>query len=133
MSPTGGIPPPFPRSENERGPNVSNGGIHREMPIERQRPTVSPIGFHSRGGVFGIPIADGAEDPPEGAPHLVVPIGINDGVDQGVDLSQQEDVFLHGQNVAALTTQPVQQQHHLPGGPTDQEGTCRERWTPVPR
>jgi len=87
MSPTGGIPL---RSHGQKmsTTNTSNGGIHREVPIQGQRPTVGSVGFHGRGGIFGVPITDGAEDPPESAPHLVVPIGVNDGVDQRVDLGQ---------------------------------------------
>lgn len=65
------------------------------MPVLRKRSAVCGVQLHHRGGVFGIPITDKAEDPPEGATHLVVPVRVDNSVDQRVDLRQQEDVFLH--------------------------------------
>lgn len=93
------------------------------MAVLREYHVFCDFGLHRRGRVFGIPVADIAEDLPEGAAHLIVPIGVDNGVDEGIDLCQQEDILLQSQHIAALTSQPVQQEQHLSWSPADHEGT----------
>lgn len=65
------------------------------MPVLRKCSAVRGVQLHRRGGVFGIPVTDKAEDPPEGATHLIVPVRVDYRVYQRVDLCQQKDIFLH--------------------------------------
>lgn len=97
------------------------------MAILRENPAFRDVGLDRRGRVSGIPVADKAEDLPEGAAHLIVPIGVDNGVDERIDLCQQEDILLHCQHIAALAGQAIQQEQHLAWSPADNEGTWEEK------
>lgn len=72
-------------------------------------------------------LAQEAQDLPEGPPHVLVPEGVDDGVDQGVALGQHQAVLLVAQHFALLAAQAVQQQHHQAGSPADHKPAWRGR------
>lgn len=63
-----------------------NRGVHGKVPVLRKCSAVCGVQLHHRGCVFGIPITDEAEDPPERATHLVVPVRVDNSVYQRIDL-----------------------------------------------
>jgi len=75
------------------------------------------------GAALGVPAppAGEAQQGPEGAAHVAVPEGVDDGVHQRVALRQHQEVLLILQHVAALAAQAVQQQDHQAGGPAQHE------------
>lgn len=54
-------------------------------------------------GAAGVLTALAAEDLPEGCAHLLVAVGVDDGVHGRVELSQQKEEFLVGQNITLWT------------------------------
>lgn len=62
----------------------------------------------------------------EGIPHLFVPEGVDDGIDEGVALGQHQEVLLVDQHPTLYTLQAVEQQHHQAGRPADHK-TAWER------
>lgn len=68
-----------------------------------------------------------AEEAAEGAAHLRVSAGVDHCVDQRVGLRQEQEVLLYSQNVAGLTVQTVQEQHHLAWGPAHHKCPCRTK------
>lgn len=65
-----------------------------------------------------------AQDLLEGPPHVVVPEGVDDGVDEGVALGQHQAVLLVAQHLALVAAQAVEQQHHQARSPADHKTTC---------
>lgn len=61
---------------------------------------------------------EAAEDPPEGAAHVLVPVRVDDGVHQGVALGQDQEVLLKLQNIDAVA-HAVQQQQDQAWCPAD--------------
>lgn len=55
------------------------------------------------GGAAGVLTALAAEDLSEGGAHLLVPVGVDDGIHGRVELSEQKEEFLIGQNIALWT------------------------------
>lgn len=54
-------------------------------------------------GAAGVLAALTAEDLPEGGAHLLVAVGVDDGVHGGVELGKQEEKLLIGQDVTLGT------------------------------
>ena len=54
-------------------------------------------------GATGVVTALAAEDLSEGGAHLLVTVGVDDGVHGGVELSKQKEKFLIGQDVTLWT------------------------------
>lgn len=65
-----------------------------------------------------------AQDLPEGGAHLLVAVGVDDGVHGRVELGQQKEELLVGQDVT-LRAAHVQKQQDQPGGPADDKGTYK--------
>ena len=63
-----------------------------------------------------------AQDLPEGGAHLLVAVGVDDGVHGRVELGEQKEKLLIGQNVT-LRAAHVDQSR----SPADDKGTCRVR------
>lgn len=59
----------------------------------------------------------------EGVAHVLVAVGVDDGVHEGVALGQHQEELLVGQDVAGLT-QTVQEKQHQTRRPTHHETTC---------
>lgn len=74
--------------------------------------------------VFAAPPAHAAQDLLEGPPHVVVPEGIDDGIEEGVALGQHQEVLLEDQHHTLLTAQTVEQQHHQARRPADHKTAC---------
>lgn len=55
-------------------------------------------------GATGVLIALATQDLPEGGAHLFVAVGVDDGVHSRVELSEEEEELLVGQDVALRTT-----------------------------
>lgn len=66
-----------------------------------------------------------AQDAFEGDAHVLVPVGVDDGVHEGVALGQHQEELLEGQDVTGFT-QTIQQEQHQPRRPTHHETTCGE-------
>lgn len=62
------------------------------------------------GGAVGVVAALAAEDLLEGRAHLLVPVGVDDGVHGGVELSQEQEELLVGQDVALRAADVEEQQ-----------------------
>lgn len=71
--------------------------------------------------------AQAAQDLLEGAPHVFVPEGVDDGVDEGVALGQHQEVLLVEQHLALFTAQTVEQEHDEAGRPADHKTACQGR------
>lgn len=71
------------------------------------------------------PTAQAAKDFLEGIPHVLVPEGVDDGVDEGVALGQHQAVLLVAQHLALFAAQTVEQQHDQAGRPAHHEAACR--------
>ena len=69
--------------------------------------------------------AQPAQDAVEHSLHLLVPEEVDDGVDEGVALSQHQAVLLVAQHLARVTPQAVKKQHHQARCPADHKTTCR--------
>lgn len=54
-------------------------------------------------GAAGAVAALAAKDLPEGGAHLLVAVGVDDGVHGGVELGEQKEKFLVGQDVTLWT------------------------------
>lgn len=72
-----------------------------------------------------VPRVKQAYDFLEGPPHVAVPEGVDDGIDQGVALGQDQAVLLIAQHLAVVTAQAVEQQHHQAGRPAQHKAACR--------
>lgn len=73
--------------------------------VERGRRAVRAFG-----GAVGVVAALAAEDLLEGRAHLLVPVGVDDGVHGGVELSQEQEELLVGQDVALRAADVEEQQ-----------------------
>ena len=67
-----------------------------------------------------LPLA--AQDLPEGGAHLLVAVGVDDGVHGGVELGEEEEELLVGEDVA-LGAEDVEEEDDEAGRPADDEGT----------
>lgn len=76
--------------------------------------------------VAAAPPAQAAQDLLEGPPHVLVPEGVDDGVDEGVALGQHQAVLLVAQHLALVAAQAVEQQHDQAGRPAEHEQAWRE-------
>ena len=63
---------------------------------------------------------------PEGGAHLLVAVGVDDGVHGRVELGKQKEKLLIGQNVT-LRAAHVEKQQDQSRSPADDKGTCRVR------
>lgn len=72
---------------------------------------------------------DAAQQVLEGGPHLLILVGVDAGVHDGVQHRQQQQPALQLHDVARATVEAVQQQNHQAGGPADHEGACNTRDT----
>lgn len=75
--------------------------------------------------VVATPSAQAAQDVPEGPPHVSVPEGVDDWIDEGVAFSQYQAVLLVAQHLAHVTAQTVEQQNHQAGRPAEHKTACR--------
>jgi hypothetical protein len=57
--------------------------------------------------VFRAPPTQAAQDTLKGPSHLLVPEGVDNRVNQGVTLSQDQTVLLIGQGMAVFTHDPI--------------------------
>ncbi len=64
-----------------------------------------------------------AQDALEGVAHVLVTVGVDDGVHEGVALGQHQEELLVGQDVTGLT-QTIQKKQHQTRRPTQHETTC---------
>lgn len=62
--------------------------------------------------VVAITSAQAAQDVPEGPPHVSVPEGVDDWIDEGVAFGQYQAVLLVAQHLARVTAQTVEQKNH---------------------
>lgn len=63
-----------------------------------------------------------AQDLPEGGAHLLVAVRVDDGVHGRVELRQEQEKLLEGEDVAA-GAEDVQEEDDQAGRPADDEGT----------
>lgn len=63
-----------------------------------------------------------AQDLPEGGAHLLVAVRVDDGVHGRVELRQEQEELLIGEDVAA-GAEDVQEEDDQAGRPADDEGT----------
>lgn len=77
--------------------------------------------------VVAVPLAQAEQDIPEGLPHFFVPEGVDDGIDEGVALSQHQGVLLIAQHLTLLAAQTVEQQNHQAGRPAEHKTACARR------
>ena len=77
-------------------------------------------------GAAGVLAALAAEDLSKGGAHLLVAVGVDDGVHGGVELSKQEEKFLIGQDIT-LWAAHVKKQQDQSRSPADDEGAYRDR------
>lgn len=71
--------------------------------------------------------AQAAQDLLEGLPHVIVPEGVDDGIDEGVTLGQYQAVFLEAQHLAHFAGQTIKQQHYQARCPAENKEACQ--WT----
>lgn len=83
------------------------------------RPDVGP-----HGALAPRAAADAAYQVLEGGPHLLVLVGVDAGVHDGVEHGQQQQPALQLHHLAGPTVQAVQQENHQARGPADHEGAC---------
>lgn len=69
-----------------------------------------------------LPLA--AQDLPEGGAHFLVPVGVDDGVHGWVELGEEQEELLVGEDVAA-GTEDVQEEDDQARRPADDERTWR--------
>lgn len=62
-----------------------------------------------------------------GAVHVLVLVGVDDGVHDGVEQRQQQEPPFHVLHATLRAVQAVQQQDDEARGPAHDEGPCRER------
>lgn len=60
---------------------------------------------------------------PESGAHLLVPVGVDDGVHGRVELGEEQEELLVGEDVA-VGAEDVKEEDDEAGGPADDEGTC---------
>lgn len=94
-------------------------------------PRVAPAEDHGR-QARGPPLRvlllrEAAEHPLHGAEHVLVLVGVDDGVHDGVEQRQQQEPPLHVLHVAPRAVQAVEQQNHQARRPAHDEGPWRER------
>lgn len=65
-----------------------------------------------------------AQDLQEGGPHVFVPERVDDGVEEGVALGQDQAVLLVAQHLTGVAAQAVQQQDHQARRPAEHEAAC---------
>lgn len=88
-----------------------------------------------RGGDAGGPplrvllLREAADHLLHGAVHLLVFVGVDDGVHEGIEQRQQQEPPFHVLQAAFLAIQAVEQQNHQARGPANHEGPWRERET----
>lgn len=75
--------------------------------------------------VAAVSPAQAAQDLLEGPPHVIVPEGVNDGVEEGVALCQHQEVLLVEQHLTLNTAQAVEQKHNQAGRPAEHKEACR--------
>lgn len=63
-----------------------------------------------------------AEDLPEGGAHLLVTVGVDDGVHGRVELGEKQEELLIGEHVA-VGAEDVEKEDDQAGGPADNERT----------
>lgn len=92
---------------------------------------VAPAEDH--GGEAGGPplrvllLREAAEHPLHGAVHILILVGVDDGVHDGVEQRQQQEPPFHVLDVAPRAVQAVEQQNHQAWRPAHDEGPWRER------
>lgn len=74
-------------------------------------------------------VPDAARHVLEGGPHLLVLVGVDAGVHDGVQHRQQQQPALQLHHVAGAAVEAVQQEDHQAGGPADHEGACNRSGT----
>ena len=67
-----------------------------------------------------LPLA--AQDLPEGGAHLLITVGVDDGVHGGVELGEKEEELFIGEDVAA-GAEDVEKEDDQARGPADDERT----------
>lgn len=67
-----------------------------------------------------LPLA--AQDLPEGGAHLLVTVGVDDGVHGWVELGKEQEELFVGEDAAA-GTEHIEEEDDQAGGPADDEGT----------
>lgn len=60
-----------------------------------------------------------AQELHEGPPHVLVPEAVDDGIDEGVALSQDQEVLFVEQHLTHVAVKAVEKQHHQAGRPAD--------------
>lgn len=68
-----------------------------------------------------------ADHLPHGAVHVLVLVGVDDGVHDRVEQREQEEPPFHVLHPTLRAVQAVQEQHQQAGGPAHHKGPCRER------
>lgn len=79
------------------------------------------------GAPIGVLPGAAAQDVQEGGPHVLVPQRVDDGVGEGVALSQDQAVLLVAEHLTRDAAQAVQQQDHQARRPAEDEAACPER------
>lgn len=77
-------------------------------------------------GVLFVPPGAAAQDLQEGGPHVLVSERVDDGVEEGVDLGQNQEVLLEAQHLTHVAAQAVQQQDHQARRPAQHKTACPE-------
>lgn len=68
-----------------------------------------------------------AQDLLEGPPHVIVPEGVDDRVEEGVALGQHQEILLVGQHHTFFTAHTVEQQQDQARRPADHKTACSVR------
>lgn len=88
--------------------------------VDGRRGPIRPF----RGCAVDVLLALAAQDLPEGGAHLLVAVGVDDGVHGGVELGEEQEELLVGEDIAA-DAEHVQEEDDEARGPAHDEGTWK--------
>lgn len=86
--------------------------------VDGRRRSVRTFGHRS----VDVLLSLAAQDLPEGGTHFFVTVRVDDGIHGRIELGQEEEELLVGQDVAA-GTEDVEEEDDQARGPADDEGT----------
>lgn len=110
--------------EERKGLTEATAADQQQAPVLSSYLLVHGAEVHGGGALAAVLPEAAAQDVQEGGPHVLVPQRVDDGVDEGVALGQNQAVLLVAQNLALVTAQAVQQQDHQAGRPAEDEAAC---------